>query len=71
MLYKIKDGDEKTRTQLRKKTTPSESREELKKIYIEWSNLQHESQVNQLVIEDQTSTVIQSNESLRMSLLVE
>ena len=58
MLYKIRDGDEKTRLQMQKKATLSESREELKKIYIEWNNLQHESRVNQLVIEDQTSTVI-------------
>ena len=58
MLYKIRDGDEKTRLQMRKKATLSESREELKKIYVEWNNLQHESRVNQLVIEDQTSTVI-------------
>ena len=39
MHYQIREGDEKTRLQMRRKAEVNESRDELKKIYIEWTNL--------------------------------
>ena len=56
---------------MRKKTEVSESRDELKKIYMEWSNLQCESRMNQVIMEDQSATNIQSNEMFRMQMIVE
>lgn len=56
---------------MRKKTEVSESRDELKKIYMEWSNLQCESRMNQVMMEDQSATNIQSNEMFRMQMIVE
>lgn len=71
MHYQIREGDEKTRISMRKKTEVSESRDELKKIYMEWSNLQCESRMNQVMMEDQSATNIQSNEMFRMQMIVE
>ena len=39
MHYQIREGDDKTRISMRKKAEVNESRDELKKIYMEWSNL--------------------------------
>ena len=71
MHYQIREGDEKTRISMRKKTEVNESRDELKKIYMEWSNLQCESRMNQVMMEDQSATNIQSNEMFRMQMIVE
>ena len=71
MHYQIREGDEKTRISMRKKAEVSESRDELKKIYMEWSNLQCESRMNQVMMEDQSATNIQSNEMFRMQMIVE
>ena len=56
---------------MRKKAEVSESRDELKKIYMEWSNLQCESRINQILMEDQSATNIQSNEMFRMQMIIE
>ena len=71
MHYQIREGDEKTRLSMRKKAEVSESRDELKKIYMEWSDLQCESRMNQILMEDQSATNIQSNEMFRMQMIIE
>ena len=56
---------------MKAKNPVSESRDELKKIYIEWLGLQHESRLNQIIIEDQGDTAMENNDIFRMSILVE
>ena len=52
MHFQIREADEKTRIAMKPKHVVSESRDELKKIYIEWLGLQLESRKIQLCIED-------------------
>ena len=46
MHFKMLEADEKTRLSMLPKKVVTESREELKKIYVEWLGLQNEARKN-------------------------
>ena len=71
MHFKMIEADEKTRIAMKPRHIVDETRDELKAIYKEWLELQHESRKNQLMVEDAHISQMHGNEALKMSLLVE